>query len=300
MSEENACYDNIICCPPNSWPAGNSGTKSLDGVTGELLTIGDDDLEIYITSSPSYSDPQHQPKRAIMVFTDVYGLQNRLFAICDKLSREINVPVVALDTFRGETKDDHLDDFIAWTSRHPYEEVTSSTSDETTTDGENKTSIYPVSKDIDTALDFLVEKYNVDPSCLSAIGFCWGVWAVTKACAMGKFKCGVGFHPTLKFEDIHGGDQITMTKTAAEKSPLFFCVAGNDMDNLKPPNGEVYQIISSSKHETTRNNDDKPRCVEFPDMVHGWVSRGDTSIDKVKEDAEAALNMACVFLYNWM
>ena len=294
MSEENECCD--MCCPRNSWPAGNnsSGTKSLDGVSGELLTL-DNDLEIY-----HYSPRSPHPKRAIMVFTDVYGLQNRLFAICDVFSREINVPIVALDTFRGETKDGHLDDFIAWTSRHPYEVTSSHNSDETTTDGDKTNNIYPVSKDIDTALDFLVQKHNIDPSMASAIGFCWGVWAVTKACAMGKFKCGVGFHPTLKFEDIHGGDQITMTKTASEKSPLLFCVAGNDMDNLKPPNGEVYQIISSSNHESTRNNDDKPRCVEFPDMVHGWVSRGDTSIDRVKEDAEAALNMACVFLYNWM
>ena len=77
MSEENECCD--MCCPRNSWPAGNnsSGTKSLDGVSGELLTL-DNDLEIY-----HYSPRSPHPKRAIMVFTDVYGLQNRLFAICD-------------------------------------------------------------------------------------------------------------------------------------------------------------------------------------------------------------------------
>ena len=108
------------------------------------------------------------------------------------------MPIVALDTCRGETKDGHLDDFIDWTSRHPYEVTSSNSSDETTTNGDKTSNIYPVSKDIDTALDFLVQKHNIDPSMVSAIGFCWGAWAVTKACAMDKFKCGVGFHPTFK------------------------------------------------------------------------------------------------------
>jgi hypothetical protein len=35
-------------------------------------------------------------------------------------------------------------------------------------------------------------------------------------------------------------------------------------------------------------------------MLHGRVSSGDTSVEKAKEDAERALNMASEFLRHWI
>ena len=100
------------------------------------------------------------------------------------------------------------------------------------------------------------------------------------------------------------GDQAAIVKRAADNAPLLMCVAGNDLDNLKPAqSGELAQIIiasSQSKHKTDYLSPAVPRCVEFPQMVHGWVSRGDTSIVKVKKDAEAALNLGVQFLRHWM
>lgn len=98
-----------------------------------------------------------------------------------------------------------------------------------------------------------------------------------------------------------GMDHVKMTRLAAERTPFLFCVAGNDLDNLKPPDGEVAQIISSSKHGGAGVEEKHlPKCVEFPEQSHGWVSRGDTSVEKVKEDAEEALRMAADFLRYWM
>ena len=91
-----------------------------------------------------------------------------------------------------------------------------------------------------------------------------------------------------------------MAKLAAKSTPLLFCVAGNDLDNLKPPNGEVAQMILSSKHNAEELKRQQPKCVEFPTMIHGWVSRGDTSIERVREDAEKALKIASGFLAGWM
>ena len=125
---------------------------------------------------------------------------------------------------------------------------------------------------------------------------------MTKACAMGrKFKCGVGFHPSIKLEDMaFGMDSVSMTKIAADSTPLLYCVAGNDMDNLKPPDGEVAQIISSSKHNAGGLKSQDPKCVVFPQMTHGWVSRGDTTVENVRDDAEKALKLASDFLADWM
>ena len=193
-----------------------------------------------------------------------------------------------MDNFRGETADDHRDDFFEWTGRHPYVR------------GE-KEDVHPVEEDVDACMDYLSRELGIVPSNVAAVGFCWGVWAATKACAMGTpFRCVVGFHPSLRFEDMFGGDILDMVERAARKAPLFYCVSGNDAEYLKPPEGEVAVAVLRSGHEGSGDEDVCPRCVEFPEMVHGWVSRGDTSVKKVKEDAEMALTLASIFMRHWM
>lgn len=287
------------CCPANSWGAPlqvSHGTKSLEGTKGKLCKIGPSkDLEIYV-SRPSEEGSQ----KALCVLTDVYGLQSRLFAICDKLASEINVTVVALDTFRGETKDDHfgsLQEFKEWLLFHPFERGVAE-------DGTSTIVYYPVKEDIESCFEFLLKTYSIHSSNVGAVGFCWGTWALTKASQMKLFSCGVGFHPSIRIEsDVFGGDQEAIMKEAADNAPILFCVAGNDLDNLKASkDGTLARIIASSSNakETSEGDKASPRCVEFAEMMHGWVSRGDTSIKKVEEDAEAALNSAVDFLKHWM
>jgi len=221
-----------------------------------------------------------------------------LFAILDKLAKDLKLYIVAMDCFRGETKDKHLNDFVDWIRRHPFE-------DDQSIKGEN-VMVHPVRKDIDLCFEFLSVQFGVDSSNVGAIGFCWGVWAMTKACAMGiNFKCGVGFHPSLVIEDMaFEMDHRNIARLAAERMPLLLCVAGNDHDNLKPPDGEVARMISSSKHSNDGaegvGTKQQPKCVDFPDQKHGWVSRGDTSIEKVREDADKALKMSTEFLLDWL
>ena len=289
----------------------NHDIKTLDdGVKGSLLKIGPEaDLEVYITtpsSSTKTADattllsaaPNDEEKKALVVFTDVYGLQNRLFAICDKLASDLDMTVVAIDTFRGETKAHHTDDFVEWIKCHPF------MVDDGDNDAAAKT-IFPVKKDIESCFTFLLETHGINSSNIGAIGFCWGVWALVKSCEMNLFQCGVGFHPSIKLEStIFGGNQEAVVTVAAKNTPLLLCVAGNDLDNLKPSKGgALAQIIwsSGSQHPRAGHNDWAwPRCVEFEDMIHGWVSRGDTSIDNVKEEAESALVMAIDFIRHWM
>lgn len=291
------------CCPDNSWGAPldtNHDIKSLDGASGELRFIGPaKDLEIYVSRPTNNEGSQ----KALCVLTDVYGLQSRLFAICDKLATELRFTVVALDTFRGQTKDNHMEDFVEWLRWHPFESDVDSAIEKE----ENRSAIiYPVKDDIVSCFEFLAETYKIKSSDVGAVGFCWGVWAMTKACEMNLFRCGVGFHPSIKIESmVFGGDQEAIVRNAADNAPLLFCVAGNDLDNLKPSKGgELAQIImASSKSRHASSSDDHkaaPRCVEFPEMIHGWVSRGDTRIDKVREDASASLNLAVDFFRHWM
>ena len=150
-----------------------------------------------------------------------YGFQNRLFAICDQLAIDLNCYIVIMDNFRGETKDDHPD-IWAWTSRHPYE----------ANKGCDAKDVHPVKNDIQATIQHLNETYSIQQSDMSAIGFCWGVWEMTKASTEFPFKCAVGFHPSLRFEELFGGDIMEMMKMAV-KVPHLYCVAGNDPDYIK-------------------------------------------------------------------
>ena len=284
------------CCPENSWGVlldASSGSKPLDGAMGKLLTIGPSkDLEIYV-SEPEGKDAA--PEKALCVFTDIYGMQRRLFAICDKLAVELQVTVVVLETFRGETaKDQSWDEIKEWLSLRPFEINAGSPND-------IKPGTFPVKEDINSCFNFLSETYNIEPQNVGAAGFCWGVWAMTKACEMNLFRCGVGFHPSILIESgVFGGDEEVLVQKASDNAPLLFCVAGNDAANLKE-DGALANIISSSKSKHI-SGDDKtaPHCIVFPEMKHGWVSRGDTTIEKVKQDAEEALNLAVDFLRQWL
>mmetsp|Transcript_31326 Transcript_31326/g.53495 ORF Transcript_31326/g.53495 Transcript_31326/m.53495 type:complete len:173 (+) Transcript_31326:275-793(+) len=164
---------------------------------------------------------------------------------------------------------DHTTDALDWLRKHPFDDGQGSIHKDGAT-------FHTVAKDIGWCFEFLSEKFGVDSSNVGAIGFCWGVWAFTKACAMGiHFKCGVGFHPSLTVEErAFGMDHVNMAKLASERTPLLYCVAGNDPDNLKPPGGEVAQMLSSSNHNAENLKKQQPKCVEFPDQAHGWVSGG--------------------------
>jgi dienelactone hydrolase len=238
-----------------------------------------------------------------------YGFQNRLFAICNKLSHDLQCYVVAMDNFRGETRDDHLDDFFEWTGRHPFDG---------TKDEEKK--IHPAKNDIDACFAYLNE-LGVPKQNVSAIGFCWGVWPITRQCTTDSpFNCIVGFHPSLAFENRQQTrnaptpgtppnilqtlnnqcerDAVSLVNKAMKNTPILYCVAGNDADYLKPGGG-VEKILPSSKFSGGGVSINS-RCEQFPEMLHGWVSRGDTSLEKVKDGAEKALRFASEFLKHWM
>jgi len=65
--------------------------------------------------------------------------------------------------------------------------------------------------------------------------------------------------------------------------------AGNDPDNCKE--GGDFEKIFSKK-------DFGKDCVivSFPDMTHGWVSRGDCNDPNVKRDYETAMQLSIDFL----
>jgi len=57
---------------------------------------------------------------------------------------------------------------------------------------------------------------------------------------------------------------------------VFFCLKIYEALKLNQPNREI--------------------IIEYPDMVHGWVPRGDITNEKVLRDVDKALTDICNFL----
>lgn len=104
---------------------------------------------------------------------------------------------------------------------------------------------------------------------------------------MVDFKAGISAHPshprilTSEF-DINDNEEELLKNV---KCPQLFLPAGNDDPNVK--HGGLGKKVLQDALE----------IVEFPDMIHGWTTRGDETKDpNVARDQAKALNlMICFF-----
>ena len=130
------------CCPTGSWGS-PLHIPAIKSPNSNSVTISIGDLEVYVVN-PTNCEGE---KKAIMVLPDVWVFSCSPFAfrswfnviwaainlscsyyqnmrtdmdfkidflqyLCNKLSHDLQCYVVAMDNFRGETRDDHLDDFF--------------------------------------------------------------------------------------------------------------------------------------------------------------------------------------------
>lgn len=84
-----------------------------------------------------------------------------------------------------------------------------------------------------------------------------------------------------------GGSEAELTKKV--KVPVFLYPAGNDAPNIKE-GGELVQILQD------KFGANKSGTLEFKEMAHGWVVRGDLAQENVKRDAQLALEHARKYL----
>jgi len=193
--------------------------------------------------------------KAIVVMPDVFGWGGRAKGICDTLADQ-GYFVVMPDPFRTDTAEGK-EDFVAWVQGFPWDDK--------------------VSGDVARVMAFVESK---GATSVGAMGICWGVWAICKASANGvPFKCGAGPHPSTRLEGLLGGNEVDMM--AAVNMPVLLMPAGNDPENLKE-GGEIAELMVAKGGAS----------VVFPDMAHGFTTRGDLSVPEVKRDVEAAIGQA--------
>eukprot|EP00416_Gambierdiscus_australes_P044896 CAMPEP_0171098418 /NCGR_PEP_ID=MMETSP0766_2-20121228/48212_1 /TAXON_ID=439317 /ORGANISM="Gambierdiscus australes, Strain CAWD 149" /LENGTH=244 /DNA_ID=CAMNT_0011557757 /DNA_START=75 /DNA_END=809 /DNA_ORIENTATION=+ len=200
-------------------------------------------------------------EKGILILPDIFGWttnQGRFKGISDTLA-DAGYYVLLADPFKGDSAVGKPD-VMGWIMEYPWDKVSS-----------------PIGE---------CHKWLTEKGCKSigVIGFCWGVWAMCKANVGGlPFTCGVGPHPSTRLEGAFGGDeQALMDKVSM---PVLIMPAGNDPENLKEGGAIASSLVAKGG-----------KTIPFPDMTHGWVSRGDLAVDEVKRDVEVAMKEMVAFL----
>jgi dienelactone hydrolase len=108
-----------------------------------------------------------------------------------------------------------------------------------------------------------------------SIGFCWGAWAVAKACQdPSKMQAGIWCHPSVQVgKELYEGE-TEHELTEAVKSPTLIMPSPQEPKFYS--NGELAQIMDKNGVA----ND----MVYFGDQTHGWVVRGAGFLGKSWED----------------
>ena len=296
---------------------------------GEFITLNDfkntkkqnkTPTPCYYTSPPT-SQPQPEStsssgnKYGLIVYPDVWGFQSRILRIADYLSSELNCHVVVCDCFRGETKDTQPD-IVTWFQNVSYDEI-----------------VEP-----DTVECFLFLKQQKNVTEFAALGFCWGAWAIGKTCQalmqqsatevetaaaenwqemstaptatttnVPSWKAVVSPHPSFGIEKkVFGGDDVKLMQCIPNVCPLLLLPAGNDPQYTKPTSDEFLFLQQQQQQlqnvaAVTKSND-KSACssksIEFPEMKHGWTTRGDLFSNEIplKRDLVLALHEIVDFL----
>jgi len=115
-----------------------------------------------------------------------------------------------------------------------------------------------------------------------SIGTCWGSYMVVRQSSYPSVRAGVSMHPShTPISEVVGEEETQLLKSI--QCPQLFMPAGNDHMNVKA-GGLGAQVLG-----------DQLQVVEFPDMAHGWTTRGDMKDDKVKCDVKKAVLTAIQF-----
>lgn len=275
------------CCPP-----GALGTFSNDlkpkGTVEVLSAVEGSGLKgLPCYKSVGSSATTAKPKRIVLVFTDVFGIDSGNHKIfCDVLQNSMgeDTQVWMPDLFRGnpilrELGWDWLSTFgplaIAQFLVH-------------------RLRISSVTLEAD--LTQIVAPNVKDAGCQSVgvVGFCFGGWVVARCLALNDgdsiFSCGVGIHPSWALETLYAkprGSEDELGERTKTK-PILLLPAKQDKALMA--DADVVKALAER-----RSIKPEEVSIAFPEMDHGFVSRGDSSDPRTKEAQKKALGLTAQF-----
>lgn len=236
------------------------------------------------TAMPCYQIGPENPKRLLLVFSDVYGIDSGLHkVICDHLQEKLgeDTAVWMPDLFRGKAI------VGAWSRCCPDWLITAMILPSVLWACSTNMKEHKVDADL---REIVAPAVSSKTENVATLGFCYGGWVVGKTLAMQDFpaKAGVGVHPAWAVQEVFGKKDTDLA-TAVGKAPILLLPASND--EPAKVGTKVVEILAKA-----RGVEESVVSVEFPEMIHGFVPRGDSSDAKVKEAQDQATTMACDFI----
>jgi len=267
------------CCPEGS--LGPVPLAELEA-KGKVISVSPKKDDSKRKPMPFYCVGPETPKRIVLVFGDIYGLESGNHkVVCDSIQSRMGdeTAVFLADIFRGCPTVggwNVLPTFVAHQLVIPSLVL----------DCKTRLSDDKLEQDLlEVIMPYCLDKC----SNVCSVGFCYGGWLASRALALDgcPIKCVVGVHPSWQVETLHGKKEIDLAKKIGSQ-PILVLPASNDQ--LKPDSDEVKALAEQ------RGVDPDKVAVEFPDMVHGFVARGDMKDEKIAEAQTKALNLTCEFL----
>ncbi|ETN08411.1 hypothetical protein PPTG_12209 [Phytophthora nicotianae INRA-310] len=212
-----------------------------------------------------------QSKAGLIAIPDIFGPNSGRIKQDAEAMAKLGYTVVLVDAADGDypvTLDGV--DIPAWLKRNSFEKVAAA--------------------HVANAIAYLQEEIGVESIC--SYGYCWGAYVGAKQSAMEtpSIKGHVSFHPSWNVEQLVNGEGAVEKMTESIRVPQLLCAAGNDPP-LVSEGGVVEKILKANPAIAKQSN-----VVNFPDMIHGWVSRGDIDNPATKEAVKKAWHLAREFI----
>lgn len=248
------------CCPETA--LGNFVVPEDVPCKGKVEKLSNG-MDAYVTGGPS--------KTAVIVAYDIFGFHaGRVKQICDTLAAEGHL-VVLPDFYRGDNVEKGLsrgEEKMDWIK--------------------GQSAPGPLLDTFENVLLPYVESQGVER--VAAMGWCWGTWFVVKAGGTGRIVAGVAPHPSHpKLAKFNGEEEDDVL--AAVKCPLLLLPAGDDPESTKA-GGANERVLKQQGFEC--------KVQEFPDMKHGFISRGDINDPLIARDVQQAMSSAVSFLNEYL
>mmetsp|Transcript_12751 Transcript_12751/g.12408 ORF Transcript_12751/g.12408 Transcript_12751/m.12408 type:complete len:265 (+) Transcript_12751:63-857(+) len=254
------------CCPAGS----EKYLLSTYVPVGQVITI-EGGVEAYISGTPD--------QKAMILFPDIYGWNGgNIRKIADMYAADgyyTIIPKMLSPVLEGGTDgdgigpefdlDNRMGDLGPWMALFPW------------------THFRPK---IQLVIDHLKAADIKKAAC---IGFCWGGWMAAHTLIESDWDivlCGASPHPSMSveawlFNTPNGDLPSRITK------PFLLLPAGNDPDVYRR-GGEIYEAL-------TKSSPGSQVLDQFPEMKHGWVTRGDMTIPETARDVHLALTIIADF-----
>jgi dienelactone hydrolase len=209
----------------------------------------------------------------VLAFPDIFGVDSGRIKQDAEALGKLGYAVAVVDLTDGEWIVDPSDAprKAAWLEKHAFAGTTG--------------------KRLRDAIEYL--QTEAGATSISSYGYCWGAYigAAQSATAVPVLKGHVSFHPSWKVADVVSGEGgVDKMAQQITQVPQLLLSAGNDLENVRE-GGSVQRILKAQPGVVGELSD----VVDFPDVVHGWVNRGDLADETIKKSVMKAWHAAVKF-----